>query len=317
MDRYRTGRYTGNFVNVDEVFIMKRGYLGLLEGIYLYGRSHGHQMFIKERGISLPDGSIPLDKMIYVAAFQGGIERFVTPLRSKLDQPIDQFISRRVSHPKLQDPELFDKLMAFRPNGETNNSVMVLPFMHDLIMAMENTASVINISGIPSIAEVKKCFAPEIALPICNILSALTVNDELLPAPSHVASRDSIDRFKELLESDVYANYASAHREIDYSANTTAIAEIRSRGADLIKAGKGVLLGRRVSMKVLTVVPKIVDAAFGKLPGTLAQVAGDLATKFLEDKRSIVIYQFDDWASEWQHASIMHAMKNVSDRGDG
>ncbi|MEQ1532935.1 MAG: hypothetical protein HOO97_02030 [Sideroxydans sp.] len=295
---------------------MKSGYLGMFEGVYLAGRSHGHQQILKERGITLPESSIPLDKMIYVAAFQGGIERFVTPLRSKSDQPIDQFIAKRISTPKQQDSELISKLMALRPEGANNSSWVVLSLVHDLIAAMENNASVINISGVPSIGEVKKCFAPEIALPICNILSALKANDELLPAPSQVASRDGIDRFKELLASDVFSHYASAHREIDFTTNTTAIAEIRSRGAELLKAGNGVLLGRRVSMNVLSVVPKIVDAAFGKLPGTLAQMAGDLATKYFEDKKNIVIYQFDDWANEYTRASILHATQSVSDRGE-
>ncbi|NBQ68718.1 MAG: hypothetical protein EBU46_07770 [Nitrosomonadaceae bacterium] len=288
----------------------------MIEGAYLAGRSASQQHILEERRITLPEGSIPLDKMIYVAAFQGGIEQFVTPLRSKSDQPIDQFISKRISTPKQLNSELFSKLMALKPKGDKDNSWMALSFVHDLIVAMENNASVINISGVPSIAEVKKYFAPEIALPICNILSALKAIDELLPAPSQVVSRDGIDRFKELLESDVYSHYASAHREMDFSTNTTAIAEVRSRGADLLKAGKGALRGHRVSMNVLSVVPKIVDAAFGKLPGTLAQVAGDLATKFFEDRKNIVIYQFGDWANEYTHASILHATQNVSDRGE-
>lgn len=295
---------------------MKRGYLGMLEGVYLAGRSAGHQHILEERGITLPDGSIPLDKMIYVAAFQGGIERFVTPLKSKSDQPIDRFISKRISSPKQENPELFSKLFALQPTGEKNSALMALSFVHDLIVAMENNASVINISGVPSVADVKRCFAPEIALPICNILSALKANDELLPAPSHVTSRDGIERFRELLVSDVYSHYAAAHREIDFSTNTTAIANIRSSGANLLKAGKGVLLSRRVSMNVLSVVPKIVDAAFGKLPGTLAQVAGDIATKFVEDKKNIIIYQFDDWANEYTRDSILHGTHNVSDRGE-
>lgn len=92
-----------------------------------------------------------------------------------------------------------------------------------------------------------------------------------------------------------------------------AIAEIRKRGNELLVAGKGVLLSRRVSINLLSVVPKIVDAAFGKLPGTLAHVAGDLATRFLDERRNIVIYRFDDWVNEYTSTSILHAMRNRAD----
>jgi len=294
---------------------MKRGYLGMLEGTYLAGRSAGHKQSLEEKGIILPEHSIPLDKMIYVTAFQGGMEKIITQLGKKTDQPIDKFISERILKPKDFNWEVFSSLMGLRSSDKDDSrGLMALSFMHDLIMAMENKASVINVSGIPSIEEVKRCFAPEVAQPICGILSYLKKNDETLPAPSQFIGRDNIERFKDLLDSNIYSGYSSAHKEIEFSTSAEAISEIRNKGADLLRAGKGVLLSRSVSMNVLSIAPKIIDVTFGKLPGTLAQVAGDLAAKFFESRRNIVIYQFKDWANEYSDASISHHINITADR---
>lgn len=298
---------------------MKRGYVGLLEGVYLAGRSAGHHEALKRRGIAVPEGSIPLDKMIYLAAFQGGIEEFVTPFSLKQNQPIDSFISKKIITPKQKSTEILSTIFALShqhvPESKKKNAVMALSFVHDLIAAMDNDASVINVSGIPTIAEVKSCFPAEISLPICNIISQLKPTDELLPAPSLTIASDGIDRFREMLESNVYSQYSTAHKEIEFANrdNKTAFANIRNRGSDLLKTGKGILSRRRVSINVITVLPKIVDAAFGKLPGMLAQTAGDLATKFLDNKRNIIVYQFDDWASEYVNASISHLTDNKNE----
>ena len=156
------------------------------------------------------------------------------------------------------------------------------------------------------VEEVQGDLPPDVALPICTILSAITSADELLPAPSVIVNQNVVHRFKDLLNSEIYQRYTSAHEGIEFEARKSALSNIRHRGAELLRAGEGVLTNRRVSVNIISVVPKIVDSAFGKLPGALAQVAGDLATKFIEDKRNIVIYQFDDWANAYLTAQMRH-----------
>ncbi|HEY7168971.1 MAG TPA: hypothetical protein VIB79_30720, partial [Candidatus Binatia bacterium] len=79
---------------------MKRGYLGIFEGGYLAGQSAAYRLILNESGIPAANSGIPLEKMVYVAAFQAGIERFVTSINAASGQPIDRFISARVSKPK-------------------------------------------------------------------------------------------------------------------------------------------------------------------------------------------------------------------------
>ena len=251
--------------------------------------------------------------MIYVAAFQGGIERFITSAKTASDHPIDRFISARMSEPKQSNPQILAKLIALismAPAEDKSHGWKVIPFLYDLIVAMENNAAVINVSGIPSIEDVRRDFPPDVVFPICTILSALKRADELLPAPSQRLRREPVGRFRELLNSDVYHRYAAAHECIELETGESVLSDIRSRGAELLGVSQGVLAYRRVSMNIISVVPKIVDAAFGKLPGALAQFAGELATKFMDDRKNIVIYQFDDWVNEYSRAHMSHLLLN-------
>jgi hypothetical protein len=286
---------------------MKRGYLGLFQYFYLAGYSAGYLGTLQ--GVAATDRSIPLQKMIYVAAFQGGIEKFVTPLGHVSPDPVDRFISARTVAPKQRNMQLYQKIMDLEPPWETmeeRNALGPLCFIYDLMVSMENKAALMYVSDIPKVEEVQRDLPPDLALPICTILSAITSADELLPAPSVIVNQNIVRRFKDLLNSEIYQRYTSAHVGIEFEARKPALSNIRRRGAELLRAGEGVLANRRVSMNIISVVPKIVDTAFGKLPGALAQVAGDLATKFIEDKRNIVIYQFDDWANAYLTAQMRH-----------
>lgn len=290
---------------------MKKGYLGMFEGAYLAGKTAGYGHALKERRMS--NISIPLDRMIYVAAFQGGIEKFLTPLEFRSDHPLDQFISARVSRPQDVEPDLLSRLLALRPElkDEQKNvkTWMATSLLYDLLVAMKNNAAVINVSGIPSLEDVKQEYPPDVAAPLCALLSALEPTEELLPAPAQLVSREAVLRFQDLLNSNVYQRYAAAHELVEVEKNISALSEVRSAGAQLLKQGSGVLSNRRVSMNIVSVVPKLVDAAFGKLPGSLAQFAADLASKFMEERKNIVVYQFEDWTNEYALASMSYSLK--------
>ena len=164
----------------------------------------------------------------------------------------------------------------------------------------------------PTVDEVQREFPPDVALPICAILSAIRGTDELLPAPSQVVNREIVARYKELLDSDLYGRYAELHDRIGLKGGESALPNIRRKGVQLLKAGKGALANRRASVGIIPLVPKIVDTAFGKLPGTLAQFAADLALKLIDERRNLVIYQFDDWTNEYTKAALSRLVHSES-----
>ena len=109
--------------------------------------------------------------------------------------------------------------------------------------AMQNDASIIKVSGIPTISEVNSIFPAEISVPICSILSQLMPADELLPAPSVTVPAESVDRFREILDSKVYSQYSSVHKELEFAGSEShkVLADIRNKGSELLKTGKDIL----------------------------------------------------------------------------
>ena len=122
---------------------MKRGYLGFSQYFYLAGLSAGHRERLQEIGVAAADTSIPMQKMIYVAAFQGGIEKFVTYFENA-SGPLDRFILARTLSPKERDPELLKKILELEPTWEkveARHALRPLYFIYDLMVAMENKAA--------------------------------------------------------------------------------------------------------------------------------------------------------------------------------
>lgn len=291
----------------------RRAYLGPAETALLARYSLSVRVALHEEGRR--ETTIPLHKMFYVAAFQGGVERFLTTLIEgraveengtfvevkPKEEGVDLFLRTRMSDAKWDsEPGLALLKVMLRDHGVEGFATLM--FVHDLLMGMHNKAAVINVSGIPTVQQVQRFLPPDLAHPICAIVSGFRTTNESLPAPAHFAVQDPLDRFKELLMSGVFDHYATAHKRVEYEFHRSVLADIRKKGVELLKAGKGVLANRRVSLSVLQIVPKIVDAAFGKLPGSLARSAGDLAATYLGQRRNIVVYQFGAWANEYAKA---------------
>ena len=299
---------------------MKRGYLGVFESAFIAGVDACTKDTLKEKGYDISYKDIFLEKMIYVAAFQGGIDEFITILKPFGDKSLPDFLNNRFKQPsKASIALLHEILKVFEPytNKHENSLItMLMSFLLDLIMAMKNNASVIKVSQIPSIDDVKANLPPEISLPIINIISQLESTNALLPAPSVYLPKKSIERLESILRSDIYRSYSISHKNLEDSTQDSnkVINDIKSKGLNLLKKGKNILSEKCVFLDVIPVVPKIVDAAFGKLPGLLAQIAGDSANKLLKDKRNIVIYQFDDWAHEFVKLKTYHLLKDHQDR---
>lgn len=61
---------------------MRPGYFGMFQQAYLAGRTHALNEAVNENRLA-PPVSIPLEKMLFVSAFQGGMEEFLTAIQLK------------------------------------------------------------------------------------------------------------------------------------------------------------------------------------------------------------------------------------------
>jgi hypothetical protein len=306
---------------------MRRGYFGPTEQAWLAGASDVHtevydraSTLFERASLPRPVEPIPASKMIYVLGFQGGIDQFVISPSPYSAMSGDSLLSAKIVTPKdpcAETAELIKGLAESRVSKTSEwDAMKALNFIHDLIVGMKNGAAVINVSGLPTQDKVRAALPPDLALPICRILSSITPTDELLPAPKGLLGKEPLKRFDDLLTSKVFSGYASAHLAIESDAKTASFENLRLYGRRLLKQGNELLDNRRVTLNVLPIASKLIDLGFGKLPGALAKIASDSAARFIADRNNIVIYQFEDCMRSYMDDKIVHLLCEMVSQSD-
>ena len=105
---------------------------------------------------------------------------------------------------------------------------------------------------------------------------------------------ENVNRFREIIESDLFAKYVSCQSEFDDpDANLPMVLDNVARaGRDIVRRNPALLQLRKSGASLLSFTPKLIDAVFGKLPGAVADVASKVGLEFLENRRRLVIYDF-------------------------
>jgi hypothetical protein len=279
---------------------MHSGYIGLLQNVYLAGYAAGELQAVTEAGAQV---SIPADGMFYVSAFQTGIDHFICPSVHKGAEALS-FLQKRISSPKKDiEATVLSKVMeafqAFRLSSakEDRGFTHAAAFLSSLLGAMHHKAAMLNIMALPDPAEITEVVAPELAAPLIQLIGQLKPLAQSAPVPISTIDRSNVICFQILLESDTFAAYSESHAALTNAKknSVSSMANIRKFGGVLIKESKRRLTPKPALIHVLNIVPKVIDTVFGKLPGALAQLAGNVAQDRLNDHNQIVIYQFDHW----------------------
>ena len=241
-----------------------------------------------------------LVRMLYVSSFQAGIDRFITqsPLAERHADGLD-FIRSRFYAPKKSNAELRSKIESALDGLRTTKHSFAEAFIADLICAMHSNAAMLSAIPIPDVREICSAFVPELAAPIIQLVANLRPHQELLPIPLTSIDRNSVTRFRAILDGLKFEQYSQSHAMLhDSDAGARSVlTRVRNSGAALLEESKGLLAVSPAVIRMLKLAPKIIDTIFGKLPGALGQIAGDLAQKRLEERTRIVIYPFAPWIS--------------------
>ena len=167
-------------------------------------------------------------------------------------------------------------------------------FIGELLDAMDARACVLSVAGVPDASGLEGLVPAELLVPLKNLAAAF----EPIAAPSTVplfaVSREHIKRYQEIVTGDLFAGYVQSEAGLDDNASQVpaVLDDILARGQALVSESPRLLSLRRSSIGLLSFTPKMVDALFGKLPGAIADLATKLAGSYLDDRRRIVVYDF-------------------------
>ena len=180
-------------------------------------------------------------------------------------------------------------------------------FLADLFTAMDRKAAFLAVGGLPDPADIEQLVPPELFLPLRTLAAGFENTSVASTVPTIAVGRDSIERYQAILQSDVFTRYVhaeSALEEISYDI-PSALNGVLQTAQSLVRINPHVLALRRSGIAVLTVTPKLIDAAFGKLPGALADFGAKLGITYLDERRRIVIYDFQKLMFE---STLRHVM---------
>jgi hypothetical protein len=184
---------------------------------------------------------------------------------------------------------------------------------------MATPASLLSLWGIPDVAEADAVLPPELIVPVSTLLAAIEDLTTVSPVPQKVLPREGLARFNRIITSDLFRHYVTAHVQLDHvqAPAATALQTVAAAGRRLFLENPRLLALRRSFLGVLQVTPKLVDAAFGKLPGMLAELGARLGLSLLESRRRIVIYDFRPSMEAIFLASLLRMFQAHEESGRG
>ncbi|MBI4988864.1 MAG: hypothetical protein HZC23_08605 [Rhodocyclales bacterium] len=279
---------------------MKKGFIGPYQLGVLSGASDALRIaeeVTQEHGADL-------EGIFYATAFQAGVDEFIVPDLKDKPSPKSEFLAARTRYIPRKDTETHTKLTraafsAYLPNGwersEEFSSLWPLEsFLIELMDAMSVGACVLSPWGIPDIAEADALLPSELSVPLSNLLASVKDVQAPSPIPQKAIPTEDIQRFNDIMAGDVFSNYVSAQYSLEDSGTPleTSLPTVVSSARLVFAKNPQLLQLRKSGLGILQITPKLVDAAFGKLPGALADLAAKLGSNFLEERRRVVIYDF-------------------------
>jgi hypothetical protein len=243
----------------------------------------------------------------YATMLQSGAEFFSVPDRIVHEIPQTELLAGRVQRyepTSVRDisdlltrvlGEPFQSLRDERTGRRAQSIDSVRVFLEDLLVAARRRESFVSVLPTPRDSLTVPGMAPEVGMAVSCLFAEFTDERVDAPVPRLVIDRGAVARFEEIISSDVFRRYASTHAVLEdasYDASR-ALEAVKKTGRDLELAFEKHLDRSVLGMGLLTLTPKILDLAFGRLPSILAEFATKLVEPLMKERRRIVVYRLD------------------------
>lgn len=247
-----------------------------------------------------------IEGVFYATAFQAGVDHFVLHERpdSSSPRPLSEFLRQRTTtldaKVSLKNwDEIRKAFSAYLPekwyqDDKYSEVWKWNAFIAELLDAMAERSCMLSVGGIPDATAVEDLLPGELLLPIKHLAQAFQPVAAPSVVPSFAVAREHIDRYQQIVTSDLFEGYVKSEANLDEDAARvpSVISDLRNRGQALVRQNPRILSLQRASIGLLRFSPKLVDAVLGKLPGVLADIAAGLGTTYLEERRRVVVYDF-------------------------
>lgn len=255
---------------------------------------------------------VNVDAIVYGTMIQCGVEKFETQeyieslVESKfLRARFSYFPENKYVKSRQIVSDIFSRFPPHRPQSETDiakltNVEILKEFIIDLITSIEYQSSCITLLPIPEIKELEGQLPPELFYPIKTLINSFEPLAPSLPCPRLSVRSMDVNRFQQLISSDLFSNYSSQHGILEKSSISKdyALTNVVESGSNIVKKNIDFLQLRELIISILPVTSSLIDTVFGKLPGALADHFANLLTSFIKNEKRIIVYQLDSIMSD-------------------
>lgn len=164
--------------------------------------------------------------------------------------------------------------------------------LNDLLYVAETgDHAIVSLLGLPDLDELPATVPPEITVPLRLLFRTLVRIEHNLPTPRIEVSKQHLLRYREILETRQFEEYARSHSKLE-----TALVPLSDAGDAIVHSGAALSRThertfklRKAAAAVLESAPKLIDTLGGKLPATLADmVTKPLATALRREQRMVI-----------------------------
>jgi hypothetical protein len=242
--------------------------------------------------------------LFYASAFQAGINEFLLyDFKSEKRLTLPPFAHSRATYFKgseksharwVQVDEIFS---SYLPDGwkEDKNFKGVYETSHflcEVLDAIDLKSSLLLTRSIPNLGEAQRHLPNELSVPLSTFLDSISKTHCAGLVPQSEISFDQIKRLQEILESTLFDRFSLAQQELDDSniPSESALPAISKAADRILSKHRNILIRKEAAVGLLEITPRLVDAAFGRFPGALAELATRAAGNLLKSDRRLVIY---------------------------
>jgi len=240
--------------------------------------------------------TVNLKRIFFSTMIQGGIQEFLL----QDDQNKVNFLSNHIKQFSSEHYEevgrvLNDLFRYFLPEGYENDKkykevVLYKQYLYELISSMKMNKSFVLMSESPKLEYIKNLIPPDLFIPIENLVCRFESDTPQLPLPSQSIPHKDISIFYDLINSELFSEYAQNHNELENT--NSSITKLVESGSNFYKKYIEYLELKKLSISLLEISPNLIDTFFGKIPGHIADFFARLFTDQLNLQKRVIVYHF-------------------------
>lgn len=244
------------------------------------------------------------DTLIYPALIQAGVHRFKVSGIPHKGISGNKFIASRVDY--IDRLEYYDSLERFKAllsdflindadKGAQMKIFALASFLVEITTAMRLGASVVSVLPIPKMEDYYGVLSLDVLLPIHGMISKISSVDVLSPIPQSKIIRDDVSELLEVMDGVHFGRYSKAHEVVEYEGGSAqAFQDVTGKALALKDKFSSTLDVKKVAISILPASSAVVDMVSGGsgIAGKLLSLISEPLSKYLGDKKSIVIYDY-------------------------